>query len=1209
MRSAVVAGFAAFYAARTAVNFIGGAISAASDLNETVNKSSVIFGSNASAVDTWAKGAARSIGLSRGAALEAAAGFGNMYAQLGFSADAAAKMSMKTVQMAADLGSFNNLPTADVAEMIAGAFRGEYDSLQRLIPNISAARVEQEAMSMTGKENADSLTAQEKAAAVLAIVQRDGSAAMGDFARTSDGLANSQKILAATWEDGKAKLGALLVGPMTAVTQWISNSAIPWFSGLLDTVGQVWAIFARADFIGGGWLAEDSPIVNGLFVLRDALASIVGWIRDNVVPALSALYDWGSRNADWLLPVASGVLAVVTAFRSWWAISGALFLALNLIMAHPIVATIAAITAAVIYAYQNSETFRNIVQGAFAAVSAAATWMWEKVLQPVFGWIGSHWGEVSAGVSSSWQNVLKPAWDAVAVAALWLWDNVLRPVFTYIGDHWRTVLTAILWAWDNLLHPAWNQVAAAAVYMWDTVLRPIFDLISAAWHVVASVIADVWEHVIQPVWAALWAYLQLLWTIVIGPIFDLIKVGWTVLSFVLEAVWKSTILPMLQIFWGTVQFLWNNVLSPIFGLIGATFEGMAWIIRNGYDRIIHPMWSIFEGAIRGIQKTFEVVKAGVETVWNALMDVVATPINFIIEVVFNKGLFTAWNWIVDTLGLSGSWHAPHWDQLSHGVHFADGGTVPGHSPSKTADNIPAMLTANEFVQPVDSHRYYGTDAMEAVRRREATIAYAKGGWVGPQGTTGAQAPRGAYVVDPDIAKWTGNFLQALNAGQAEAVQAAGGKYANPSGLRRYAAGGAIENALNHARSMQGKPYIWGGVGPSGADCSGFQSQITNVLRGRSPYSRVGTTASFPWAGFQNGLGTYTIGNTKNAFNSGVGHMASTLDGHRLESGSGHGPMLDGSALGATASLFGMHGFLPETGGTFVDAGPGGGQADPWYVTLWHNITGAYDWFKDSIKGVGEMAGRFGNNQFVQMMSQIPGKALGGMWDKIKGTIGDLFNSFVTVGQDRAPGDTAGIKSDVSAILQNRGWQMGTPYWAGTDYIIGHESGWNPKAQNPTSTASGLAQMIDSTWIANRPVGSAAAHMKDARVVEQAQAFGKYIAGRYGDPLKAMAYWQAHHYYGQGGPVVVPEFHNGGTTAHWNRDHVALMGPDERVFTPRQDDYFRRFVDAVESGGGGGGKRMLAEQIHVHGGDTDDVINRLWHKVRVADRGGVYTFTA
>jgi hypothetical protein len=142
MRSAVVAGFAAFYAARTAVNFIGGAISAASDLNETVNKSSVIFGSNASAVDTWAKGAARSIGLSRGAALEAAAGFGNMYAQLGFSADAAAKMSMKTVQMAADLGSFNNLPTADVAEMIAGAFRGEYDSLQRLIPNISAARVE-----------------------------------------------------------------------------------------------------------------------------------------------------------------------------------------------------------------------------------------------------------------------------------------------------------------------------------------------------------------------------------------------------------------------------------------------------------------------------------------------------------------------------------------------------------------------------------------------------------------------------------------------------------------------------------------------------------------------------------------------------------------------------------------------------------------------------------------------------------------------------------------------------------------------------------------------------------------------------------------------------------------------------------------------------------------------------------------------------------
>jgi hypothetical protein len=31
--------------------------------------------------------------------------------------------------MSADLGSFNNTPTADIADMISAAFRGEYDSL------------------------------------------------------------------------------------------------------------------------------------------------------------------------------------------------------------------------------------------------------------------------------------------------------------------------------------------------------------------------------------------------------------------------------------------------------------------------------------------------------------------------------------------------------------------------------------------------------------------------------------------------------------------------------------------------------------------------------------------------------------------------------------------------------------------------------------------------------------------------------------------------------------------------------------------------------------------------------------------------------------------------------------------------------------------------------------------------------------------------
>jgi cell wall-associated NlpC family hydrolase len=51
-------------------------------------------------------------------------------------------------------------------------------------------------------------------------------------------------------------------------------------------------------------------------------------------------------------------------------------------------------------------------------------------------------------------------------------------------------------------------------------------------------------------------------------------------------------------------------------------------------------------------------------------------------------------------------------------------------------------------------------------------------------------------------------------------------------------GEAIAAAARFAKSEAGKPYIWGGVGPEGYDCSGFMSAITNVLRGENPHKRL-----------------------------------------------------------------------------------------------------------------------------------------------------------------------------------------------------------------------------------------------------------------------------------------------------------------------------------------------------------------------------------
>ena len=225
--------------AGTAVLAFGKAsIDAASDQNEALSKSTVIFGDQAAAVEKWASTAATSMGMSKTQALAASASFGDMFLQLGFAGDAAADMSKQVVQMSADLGSFNNLPTAEVVDMISASFRGEYDSLQRVIPNINAARVQTEALATTGKKSASELTAQEKAAATLSIVMKDGARAQGDFARTADGAANKSRIAAAKFEDMQAVLGQKLLPVWTRVLD-VANLSIDTFVRIIDVVGSI----------------------------------------------------------------------------------------------------------------------------------------------------------------------------------------------------------------------------------------------------------------------------------------------------------------------------------------------------------------------------------------------------------------------------------------------------------------------------------------------------------------------------------------------------------------------------------------------------------------------------------------------------------------------------------------------------------------------------------------------------------------------------------------------------------------------------------------------------------------------------------------------------------------------------------------------------------------------------------------------------------
>ena len=100
---------AATFTVRAVVDFARETIKAASDMNETLSKSKVVFGDMADAVENMGDTAAKAMGLSKQEAIGAAATYGNLFTSMGLTKKASAEMSMNLVQLASDFASFNNI--------------------------------------------------------------------------------------------------------------------------------------------------------------------------------------------------------------------------------------------------------------------------------------------------------------------------------------------------------------------------------------------------------------------------------------------------------------------------------------------------------------------------------------------------------------------------------------------------------------------------------------------------------------------------------------------------------------------------------------------------------------------------------------------------------------------------------------------------------------------------------------------------------------------------------------------------------------------------------------------------------------------------------------------------------------------------------------------------------------------------------------------
>lgn len=118
----------------------------------------------------------------------------------------------------------------------------------------------------------------------------------------------------------------------------------------------------------------------------------------------------------------------------------------------------------------------------------------------------------------------------------------------------------------------------------------------------------------------------------------------------------------------------------------------------------------------GLANVFTAATEGADAAKDAVIDWARSTINWISQVILKQMILNAMQSV--GLGMSAGGQAIQAFALGGQAQaLAGGGSVRGWSPSPTADNIPAWLTAREFVHPVDAVDWYGLPFMEMVRRK------------------------------------------------------------------------------------------------------------------------------------------------------------------------------------------------------------------------------------------------------------------------------------------------------------------------------------------------------------------------------------------------------------------------------------------------------------------------------------------------------------
>lgn len=469
---------------------------------------------------------------------------------------------------------------------------------------------------------------------------------MGDIAETisnnKDTIATILTILVEVFTGVMLGIGdtiQLVLPYIDSFTQWVGRMLdavlefLPEGTSLSDVVQKItpWVILAIAAFKG---LKGTIKTVTGIMETYQKVTKNVKKAFEVLKPVIEAVSKFFGVILKKAISIALKSFAMLK--KVVLVVKGVMLGAFKAVgaavMAHPIVAAIAVLIAAIIYLWTQCEWFRD---GVIA--------LWEFIKE---AWL--------AGIEVIWEGMkafgdfVVEIWNWIKETTVNIWNGI-KDFFVSLWEGIKGIYTASLDFISNAVSSSWNWIKETTVNIWNG----IKDFFTALWEGVKSIskaavdfmskaISTAWDwikNVTKAVWDGIKAFFKAIWE-GIKSIFTSVLEG--IRSFV-ASVWDG-IKTNTSTIWNAVRNFMRAVWDGIRNIVTSAINGVRNVVNNVWNAIQSITSTIWNGIRNIISSIWENIKRLVSAAVNSVRDTVSSVFNAI------KGIATSvWNGVKDAM--------------------------------------------------------------------------------------------------------------------------------------------------------------------------------------------------------------------------------------------------------------------------------------------------------------------------------------------------------------------------------------------------------------------------------------------------------------------------------------------------------------------------------------------------------------------------------